>query len=293
MSDTTFDSEVQDPLVPSHIAFSGHSFVQFGIQWLTESDFAFLSGEGYKAAIMLLSKSWQQTPAASLPDDDRLLANMAGFGRGPTAVTEFKKVKDEALSDFVLCSDGRFYSQALAPRAIDAWKNFDRTKKAREVKAEKRSIRLSDPEAASARSATDTAAGSVTETANGTTASVAGSKREEKKREDTRRDETKGEKASPSESYAFETGIIRLNERDWEQWKRSYPNLNLAGELTAMAGWAERLKAEGKNWFQVLPNQLVKKDREAREARERSRIEAESRARFMTEQAAKSSRPAI
>ncbi len=99
--------------------------------------------------------------------------------------------------------------------------------------------------------------------------------------------------AGPADSYVFESGVIRLNDRDFSNWKAAYPNLNLAGELTAMAGWAKRLMSEGKDWFDILPMQLAKKDREAKQSRERSRIEAESRAKYMTEQAARSSRPAI
>jgi hypothetical protein len=80
--------------------------------------------------------------------------------------------------------------------------------------------------------------------------------------------------------YAFEYGVIKLNEADWAKWKEAYPTLNLAGELHSMAAWAGRLKDEGKNWFQILPNKLIQLEREAR--REvmavKARAEAEAKA---------------
>jgi hypothetical protein len=97
--------------------------------------------------------------------------------------------------------------------------------------------------------------------------------------------------ASTPTGYAFEAGIIKLNDTDFERWRRAYPNINLAGELTAMADWASRLKAEGKNWFTVIPNQLIKLERTAKREREESRMAVEARAK----QGARSApgRPAI
>ncbi|WP_336492205.1 hypothetical protein [Methylobacterium nigriterrae] len=114
------------------------TFIPFDIGWLTDGDFAVTStGDGFKAAITLMAKSWSQVPAGSLPDDDRMLANLAGFGRGPAALAEWEKVKDEALSDFELCSDGRFYSRTLAAKTLEAWESKSaqkaRTEKAREA----------------------------------------------------------------------------------------------------------------------------------------------------------------
>lgn len=128
MQAITITSEVQEPLVAAEIEFTSFTFVSFDIDWLTEGEISFLDGDGFKAAITLLAKSWKQKPAASLPDDDRLLAHLMGLGRGPAAMTEWLKVKDAALSDFVLCSDGRFYSRTLAPKALDAWEGVQKRK---------------------------------------------------------------------------------------------------------------------------------------------------------------------
>ncbi|WP_236577873.1 YdaU family protein [Burkholderia glumae] len=56
---------------------------------LRDSDIAALSSaDEFRSAVMLWCASWHQVPAASLPDDDRVLAQLAGYGR---VVTEWKR----------------------------------------------------------------------------------------------------------------------------------------------------------------------------------------------------------
>jgi len=57
-------------------------------------------------------------PAASLPDDDIELANLAGYGR---VVKEWRKVREDALNGFVKCSDGRLYHSVIAGKAMLAF----------------------------------------------------------------------------------------------------------------------------------------------------------------------------
>lgn len=78
------------------------------------------SAEGALAAIMLWTAAWHETPAASLVDNDRVLANAAGFGR---SVTAWLEVKDEALRGWIKCSDGRLYHPIVARLANEAWKS--------------------------------------------------------------------------------------------------------------------------------------------------------------------------
>ena len=76
------------------------------------------TGDEFRAAVLLWCASWHQQPAASLPNDDRVLSNMAGFGRD---VESWKRVKDMALRGFVECSDGRLYHPVIAEKAIESW----------------------------------------------------------------------------------------------------------------------------------------------------------------------------
>jgi hypothetical protein len=74
--------------------------------------------EAVLAAVLLWGASWHQVPAASLPDDDRLLAQLAGYGK---VVNAWKKVRAGALRGFVKCSDGRLYHPVVAEKAREMW----------------------------------------------------------------------------------------------------------------------------------------------------------------------------
>nr|WP_255611022.1 DUF1376 domain-containing protein [Lysobacter sp. ESA13C] len=76
------------------------------------------SGEGFRCAVLLWCAAWHQLPAASLPDDDRLLSQYAGFGR---SIKEWRKHKAEALYGWELCADGRLYHPTVAEKALEAW----------------------------------------------------------------------------------------------------------------------------------------------------------------------------
>ncbi|NLZ10870.1 MAG: YdaU family protein, partial [Alcaligenaceae bacterium] len=83
---------------------------------LLDSDMMALStGEEFKTALRLWCKSWNQEPAASLPDDDRILAHLAG-----KELASWRKVKAMALRGFIKCSDGRLYHPVIAQEAINA-----------------------------------------------------------------------------------------------------------------------------------------------------------------------------
>jgi hypothetical protein len=70
------------------------------------------------AAMKLWWCAWQQCPASSLPNDDRVLARLADFG---TDLRAWRRAKDVAIHGFILCSDGRLYHPLLAELAVTAW----------------------------------------------------------------------------------------------------------------------------------------------------------------------------
>jgi uncharacterized phage protein (TIGR02220 family) len=83
---------------------------------LLDSDLVALStGEEFKAAVLLWCKAWQQVPASSLPDDDRILASLSGAG------ARWKRIREVALRGFEKCADGRLYHPVIAEKAIEAW----------------------------------------------------------------------------------------------------------------------------------------------------------------------------
>jgi hypothetical protein len=85
--------------------------------------------------------------------------------------------------------------------------------------------------------------------------------------------ERKKEDQPRPEKYVFESGVIRLNELDYQRWKRAYSNLNLESELMSMTEWAGKQKS----WFNAVSSLLAKRDREQNLERERVRAEAAAR----------------
>lgn len=104
------------PLTPLDCDLRGLPFMPLDVVRLADSDLVALStGDEFKAAVMLWAKAWLQIPAASLPDDDRILAHLSGAG------SKWRKVKEIALRGFILCDDGRWYHPVIAEKAKEAW----------------------------------------------------------------------------------------------------------------------------------------------------------------------------
>lgn len=107
---------MNEPLTPPDCNCQGLPFMPLEVGRLVDSDLVALSsGDEFKAAVMLWAKSWTQIPAASLPDDDRILARMAGY-----SLTEWPALKAMALKGWELCSDGRLYHPLIADLAVKA-----------------------------------------------------------------------------------------------------------------------------------------------------------------------------
>lgn len=107
------------PIVPEGVDLQDFQYMPLDVRRLRDSDMASLeSPEACWAAVLLWSASWHQVPAASLPDDDRVLANLAGYGR---VVKEWQRVKEGALRGWIKCDDGRLYHPVVAEKALEAW----------------------------------------------------------------------------------------------------------------------------------------------------------------------------
>ena len=123
-----------EPLTPPDCDLRDFSFMPLDVVRLRDSETAVvLNAEEFRAAVILWCAAWHQVPAASVPDDDRLLANLAGFGRD---VTGWQSVKDGALRSFIKCDDGRLYHPVIAEKAVEAWgKKWERPDR-REARSE-------------------------------------------------------------------------------------------------------------------------------------------------------------
>lgn len=111
--------------------------------------YAISTGDEFKAAVSLWCRAWQQVPAGSLPNDDRILAAFSGAGRA------WNRVREVALRGFVLCEDGRLYHRTLCEdvnRALESKASYaenreagrERLRKWRELKRLKRDGAMPD-----------------------------------------------------------------------------------------------------------------------------------------------------
>lgn len=110
-----------DPLTPPDCSLHEFPFMPLDVARLRDSDIAAIAtGDEFRCAVLLWCASWHQVPAASLPKDDVVLANLAGFGR---VVKEWMKVKEGSLRGWIHCSDGRLYHPVVAEKALIAWRS--------------------------------------------------------------------------------------------------------------------------------------------------------------------------
>jgi Protein of unknown function (DUF1376) len=103
------------PLTQLDSDLSSFPFMPLDVARLRDCDMtAVATAEEFRAAVMLWCAAWHQKPAASLPNDDRVVARLAGYGNG---VKAWLKVKPVALRCFIECSDGRLYHPLIAKKS--------------------------------------------------------------------------------------------------------------------------------------------------------------------------------
>jgi hypothetical protein len=129
--------QLPEPLTPPTCDLRDFAYMPLDVVRLRDSDLAATpDGEVFRAAILSWCTAWHQVPAASLPDDDPVLARLLGYGRDVKGWTKLRAAG--ALKGFVKCSDGRLYHPVVAEKAVTAWEakqaQRNRTKKARDAR---------------------------------------------------------------------------------------------------------------------------------------------------------------
>jgi hypothetical protein len=113
-----------DPLIPLDCDLTDFQFMPLDVARLRDSELATLeSPEACWAAVLLWCVSWHQIPAASLPNDDRMLAKYAGYLSRGKIDPAWNKIRDGAMRNWILCSDNRYYHPVVAEKALTAWKS--------------------------------------------------------------------------------------------------------------------------------------------------------------------------
>lgn len=106
-----------DPPIPPDCDVADMPFMQWQVRRFLKSDLRARATpvEGW-AAILLWNEAWERVPAGSLPDDDRSLANLVGYG-----LAVWMRAKPVALHNWVRCSDGRLYHPVVSEKVLEAW----------------------------------------------------------------------------------------------------------------------------------------------------------------------------
>lgn len=126
-----------EPLVPAEVDLRTYEWMPLDINRLLSSETWVLGApEECKAALTLWCEAWRQLPAASLPDNDRMLAHLSRAG------ADWPRIRENVMRSWIKCADGRLYHPVVAEKACEAWelkvKQKARTKGATEARRRKR-----------------------------------------------------------------------------------------------------------------------------------------------------------
>ncbi|WGM47672.1 hypothetical protein KOAAANKH_02554 [Brevundimonas sp. NIBR10] len=107
------------PLTPPDCDLTDFASMFFDVRRLLTSETWIEAAETPRLGHVLMSlwmESWHQRPAASLPDNDAVLARLAMCD-----LKTWRRLRNAALAGWVLCDDGRLYHPVVAEKALEAW----------------------------------------------------------------------------------------------------------------------------------------------------------------------------
>lgn len=107
------------PLTPANCFLGGFDYMPLDVDRLRKSRAWLIAKRRPELAfymVNLWTASWKETPAASLEDDDDVLADAA-----MCPPDRWAELKEDVLRGFVLCDDGRLYHEVIAVKALEAW----------------------------------------------------------------------------------------------------------------------------------------------------------------------------
>jgi hypothetical protein len=115
MADDAKGTALPPPLIPAHCELRDLPSIMLHRSIVTSHLAMMSTGDEFKAAIILYEAAYDQTPAGSLPKDERALAFLS------RAATNWPKVRDMALRGWTECSDHRLYHPLTAEKVLIAW----------------------------------------------------------------------------------------------------------------------------------------------------------------------------
>lgn len=105
-----------NPLTPKDCDLRDFQFMPMDVRRLLKSETWVTGSSDEKCAAMSLwMESWHEVPAASVPNNDKMLSQLSGAG------SKWAKVKAHVLRGWVDGCDGRLYHPVVAEKALEAW----------------------------------------------------------------------------------------------------------------------------------------------------------------------------
>ncbi|WDZ97959.1 hypothetical protein Herbaro_09315 [Herbaspirillum sp. WKF16] len=115
-------ADLPQPLTPADCDLTGYRFMPLDVVRLKGSELASsYTPEACWAAMLLWCASWQHVPAGAIPDNDKWIADQAGYSQRGKIDRAWKGVRDGALHGWVKCSDGLLYHPVVAEKALEGW----------------------------------------------------------------------------------------------------------------------------------------------------------------------------
>jgi hypothetical protein len=234
-------TNLPDAPVPPEVDLNDFKFMPLDVRRLLKSETWIDAAEHPRLAhalVCLWAESWHQIPAASLPDNDRVLARFAMCDREAWAA-----IRDKALKGWIRCSDGLLYHPVVAEKALEAWK--------RKLDQRKRTKAATEARQRHRRAQQQTNAGDRDDERN-----VDRNVERDGVRNDQRNvvQETgtgtgtgTGDREAPLiKTYAFEGSVLRISQRDLDQWESAFSTFpDLRAELAVIdAKFAENPPAK-------------------------------------------------
>lgn len=131
-------SELPEPLTPADCDLQDQGWFPFYVDKLRSSRWWRKASHLARSInVDLWAAAWKEVPAASLPDDDQELAQLAGYGRD---VEGWKAVREEVLAPWLRTSDGRLYHRTLSEAALDVFERKQKREENRAADAERKRI---------------------------------------------------------------------------------------------------------------------------------------------------------
>ena len=115
-------TDLPQPLTPADCDLAGYRFMPLDVVRLKGSELAsnYTPDECW-AAMLLWCASWQHVPAGAIPDNDKWIADQAGYSARGKIDRAWKTVREGALHGWIKCSDGLLYHPVVAEKALEGW----------------------------------------------------------------------------------------------------------------------------------------------------------------------------